>query len=59
MNRFLMIACCLFFLSVSFAQSDTASIQVDLKKEIGNMHPLWAKVIIYKPVNRWEWMLKT
>lgn len=42
MTRFLTIACCLFFLSTGFAQSDTASIQVDLQKEVGNMQPLWA-----------------
>ncbi|WP_114790595.1 beta-xylosidase [Niabella yanshanensis] len=42
MNRFLMIACCLLFLSTGFAQSDTALIQVDLDQELGDRQPLWA-----------------
>jgi xylan 1,4-beta-xylosidase len=42
MIRFLTIACCLFFSSTGLAQSDTALIQVDLQKEVGNMQPLWA-----------------
>ncbi|HTG56880.1 MAG TPA: hypothetical protein VL943_11465, partial [Niabella sp.] len=42
MNRFLMIVCCLFFLSTGFAQSNTALIRVDLDQELGDMKPLWA-----------------
>lgn len=42
MIRMIMIACWLLSLTGSYAQSDTALIAVDLRKEIGLMKPIWA-----------------